>query len=65
MEVQISYTIQKKRIIHITPEEYCKLRADLSSSKYFPDGAYNRDIDIADDSELWDYWAKKREEKND
>lgn len=62
MKVQISYTIQKKRTIHITPEEYFDLRAGLSISKYFPEGAYNRDIDVADDSELWDYWDKKREE---
>lgn len=64
MEVKISYTIKEEYTINITPEEYFNLRANLSDSQYFPEKAYNRDIDITKDAEneLWDYWDMKRKE---
>ena len=67
MKVKISYTIKKECIIDITPEEYFNLKANLSDSQYFPKEAYNRDIDITNEAEdeLWDYWIKKEEKKND
>ena len=60
MKVKIAYTLWTEKIVDMTPEEYCYLRADLSDPKYYPPEACEKDITPANaDSkkELWDYLA--------
>ena len=60
MKVKIAYTVRTEKIVDMTPEEYCYLRADLANPKYYPPEARNKEIAPADDkaeSELTDYWA--------
>lgn len=60
MKVKIAYTVRTKKIVDMTPEEYCYLRADLANPKYYPPEARDKEIAPADDkaeSELLDYFS--------
>lgn len=60
MKVKISYTVRTEKIVDMTPEEYCYLRADLANPEYYPPEARNKEIAPADresENELYDYWA--------
>ena len=59
MKVKIAYTVRTEKIVEMTPEEYCYLRADLANPEYYPLEARDKEIAPADDkaqSELYDYW---------
>ena len=60
MKVKITYTIKTEKIVDMTPEDFCYLRASMSDPKYFPSEARDKDMDPADANsrnELWDYLA--------
>lgn len=60
MKVKIAYTVRIEKIIDMTPEEYCYLRADLANPEYYPPEARDKEIAPADDkaeSELLDYFS--------
>lgn len=63
MKVKISYIVKTEKIVDMTPEEYCYLRADLADPKYYPLGARDKGIAPADDkaeSELLDFFFRER-----
>lgn len=63
MKVKISYIVKTEKIVDMTPEEYCYLRADLADPKYYPPEARDKGIAPADDkaeSELLDYFFRER-----
>lgn len=60
MKVKIAYTVRTEKIVDMTPEEYCYLRADLANPEYYPLEARDKEIAPADDkaeSELLDYFS--------
>lgn len=60
MKVKIAYTVKTEKIVDMTPEEYCHLRADLANPEYYPLESRDREIAPADDkseSELLDYFS--------
>ena len=60
MKVKIAYTVRTEKIVDMTPEEYCYLRADLANPEYYPPEARDKEIAPADDkteSELLDYFS--------
>ena len=62
MKVKISYKIVKEDIVDMSCTTYCKARANLSLCYPFPVGAYDYDIEIADEEsekELNDYLFEK------
>ncbi len=62
MKVKISYIEPKEIIMGMSPELYCKLRANLSTLFPFPPNARDCDIEIVDEEsekELDDYFFEK------
>lgn len=62
MKVKISYKIVKEDIVDMSCISYCKARANLSLYYPFPVGAYDYDIEIADEEsekEFDDYLFEK------
>lgn len=61
MKVKISYTMRIERVVEMTPEQYCYLRADHTDPQYFPPEARETDMrpySEKDESELTDYLIK-------
>ena len=62
MKVKISYKIVKEEIVDMSCTAYCNYRANLSLYP-FPIGAYDYDIEIADEEseiELDEYFLMKK-----
>ena len=63
MKVKISYIMRVEKVVEMTPEQYCYLRADHADPKYFPLEARETDMrpySEKDESELTDYFFRER-----
>ena len=63
MKVKISYTMRVERVVEMTPEKYCYLRADLTDPQYYPPEAKDKEIcpyGEKDESELLDFFFRER-----
>ena len=63
MKVKISYIMRVERVVEMTPEKYCYLRADHADPRYFPPEAREtemRPYSEKDESELTDYFFRER-----
>lgn len=63
MKVKISYTMRVERVVEMTPEKYCYLRADLADPQYYPPEAKDKGIcpyGEKDESELLDFFFRER-----
>ena len=62
MKILIEYTIEHKKVIDISPEEYCYLRANFNYGNYFPEESKYRDLRINDEEseiELLKFFSQK------
>lgn len=60
MKVKIAYTVRTVKIVDMTPEDYCYLRATMFDPQYYPPEARDKEIAPADskaESELLDYFS--------
>ena len=60
MKIRLTYYKPIVKEMEMTPQEYCHFYCN--PAEYYPDGAINKDYEIADNksiNELNDFWRKK------
>ena len=63
MKVKISYIMRVEKVVEMTPEKYCYLRADHADPQYFPPEARETEMSPygkEDESELLDFFFRER-----